>query len=359
MTPRFAQIALCTTDVPRSVQLYTEVFGFADAGGRALWGERIARMQALGDDTAFVFWWLVGRQDMLQLELFHHTTPRQRAPPTGRRTTTAGRASGSPCRTSILPWSGSPLSGSSCSRSLLHTTACGEPASATPTSASSSRCWRRARPRRAGSGRGSTTSSPLSSTRRSRCPTSPWRGASSSRRSASPRSRKPSSTRRSSRHSGASGRDPGELRGPRRRRVPRGRLLQRARRAALPDDHLLSDRGFMNTALGYREPEAVAATHEKVIANGYRDNFQVPRARAAPISTTTRATPSSSCSSHASSILISGSHHSRSSARRLPGRSPRSARQDQHAPVVGAQRGTQLPRRGPPPCRTGRRSHLR
>jgi catechol 2,3-dioxygenase-like lactoylglutathione lyase family enzyme len=35
-------------------------------------------MQALGDDTAFVFWWLVGRQDMLQLELFHHTTPRQR-----------------------------------------------------------------------------------------------------------------------------------------------------------------------------------------------------------------------------------------------------------------------------------------
>ena len=45
----------------------------------------------------------------------------------------------------------------------------------------------------------------------------------------------------------------------------------------LPDDHLLSDRGFMNTALGYREPEAVAATHEKVIANGYHDNFRVPR----------------------------------------------------------------------------------
>jgi catechol 2,3-dioxygenase-like lactoylglutathione lyase family enzyme len=39
----------------------------------------VAQIQALGDDCAFVLWWLVGRQDLVQLEFFHHTTPRQRA----------------------------------------------------------------------------------------------------------------------------------------------------------------------------------------------------------------------------------------------------------------------------------------
>lgn len=79
--PQLAQIALCTSDIPRSVQLYSEVFGFAEAGGRSLWGPRVARIQATGDDGAFVLWWLVGRQDLVQLELFHHTTPAQRPLP--------------------------------------------------------------------------------------------------------------------------------------------------------------------------------------------------------------------------------------------------------------------------------------
>ena len=43
-----------------------------------LWGERIAQIQELGDDSAFTISWLVGRQDMVQLELFHHTVPPQR-----------------------------------------------------------------------------------------------------------------------------------------------------------------------------------------------------------------------------------------------------------------------------------------
>ena len=76
--PQLAQIALCTSDIPRSVQLYSEVFGFAEAGGRSLWGPRVAKIQDLGDDGAFVLWWLVGRQDFVQIELFHHTTPPQR-----------------------------------------------------------------------------------------------------------------------------------------------------------------------------------------------------------------------------------------------------------------------------------------
>jgi catechol 2,3-dioxygenase-like lactoylglutathione lyase family enzyme len=79
MSTQLAQIALCTTDVPRSVQLYTEAFGFAEAGGKVLWGQRVGQIQGLGDDAAFTLWWLVGRQDLVQLEFFHHTTPPQRA----------------------------------------------------------------------------------------------------------------------------------------------------------------------------------------------------------------------------------------------------------------------------------------
>jgi catechol 2,3-dioxygenase-like lactoylglutathione lyase family enzyme len=79
MAAQLAQIALCTTDMPRSVQLYSEAFGFAEAGGKVLWGPRVAHIQGLGDDAAFTLWWLVGRQDLVQLELFHHTTPEQRA----------------------------------------------------------------------------------------------------------------------------------------------------------------------------------------------------------------------------------------------------------------------------------------
>jgi hypothetical protein len=33
----------------------------------------------------------------------------------------------------------------------------------------------------------------------------------------------------------------------------------------------------MNVALGYREPEAVAETHARLMANGYRDNSRLPR----------------------------------------------------------------------------------
>ena len=88
--PQLAQIALCSTDLPRSVQLYTEVFGFAEAGARTLWGERVARIQALGDDAAFVLWWLVGRQDLVQLEFFAHTTPSQQPLPSDWRPSDLG-----------------------------------------------------------------------------------------------------------------------------------------------------------------------------------------------------------------------------------------------------------------------------
>lgn len=76
---------MCSASLPRSVQLYTEAFGFADAGGMVLWGERVARIQGLGDDTAGTVWWLVGRQDFVQLEFFNHVEPAQRPFPAERR----------------------------------------------------------------------------------------------------------------------------------------------------------------------------------------------------------------------------------------------------------------------------------
>jgi catechol 2,3-dioxygenase-like lactoylglutathione lyase family enzyme len=95
-SPQLAQIALCTSDLPRSVQLYSEVFGFAEAGGKALWGERVAKIQGTGADGAFVLWWLVGRQDLVQLELFHHTTPKPRSGSASRCPTSRRRSTASP-----------------------------------------------------------------------------------------------------------------------------------------------------------------------------------------------------------------------------------------------------------------------
>ncbi|MBN9622006.1 MAG: VOC family protein [Actinobacteria bacterium] len=71
-------MALCTSNLPRSVQLYSEALGFRDAGGGAFFGELLGCIQQLGDDAAAVLWWLVGGQERFQIELFAHTDPPQR-----------------------------------------------------------------------------------------------------------------------------------------------------------------------------------------------------------------------------------------------------------------------------------------
>lgn len=75
------QVALCTADMPRSIRTFVEVLGFDSAGGRPRWGAHGGRLQELpsGDQTAAMIWWLIGRQEFGgQIELFHHTGPRQR-----------------------------------------------------------------------------------------------------------------------------------------------------------------------------------------------------------------------------------------------------------------------------------------
>ncbi|WP_187369093.1 VOC family protein [Baekduia soli] len=84
--PQVVQLALCTSDPIATVRRYTEALGFADAGGNLFWGERISVLQDLDEpDAACLVWWLVGRQDFVQLELFQHSRPPQRPQDPGRR----------------------------------------------------------------------------------------------------------------------------------------------------------------------------------------------------------------------------------------------------------------------------------
>jgi hypothetical protein len=77
---RLVQVAVSTCDMSASLRLYSELFGFANAGGSAAWGSVLA-MQNLPDDAHCVVWWMVGATPLLQLELFHHGAPEQRRLP--------------------------------------------------------------------------------------------------------------------------------------------------------------------------------------------------------------------------------------------------------------------------------------
>lgn len=75
-----AQVALCTADMPGTARTFIEVLGFTNAGGKPRWGADAAQIQELptGDDTRTMMWWLVGRPEFVQIELFQHTVPAQR-----------------------------------------------------------------------------------------------------------------------------------------------------------------------------------------------------------------------------------------------------------------------------------------
>lgn len=71
---RFTQVGLNSSDIAGSLRFYSEVFGFSNAGGQTLWGE-IMRLQGLDPSTRTLMWWMVGRQRLVQLELFFHGNP--------------------------------------------------------------------------------------------------------------------------------------------------------------------------------------------------------------------------------------------------------------------------------------------
>jgi catechol 2,3-dioxygenase-like lactoylglutathione lyase family enzyme len=77
--PRLSQIAMCTPDLPGSLELFTDVLGLADAGGTPVWGERLAAVQELQvAHASCLVWWVVGCGELVQVELFQHSVPRGR-----------------------------------------------------------------------------------------------------------------------------------------------------------------------------------------------------------------------------------------------------------------------------------------
>jgi catechol 2,3-dioxygenase-like lactoylglutathione lyase family enzyme len=77
---KMMQVALNVSDLPGSLRLFSEVFGFANAGAQAGWGEMM-RIQGFEPSARMLVWWMVGRQQGMQLEIFTHLEPAQRPLP--------------------------------------------------------------------------------------------------------------------------------------------------------------------------------------------------------------------------------------------------------------------------------------
>src|ERR1700744_1152730 len=74
------QIGLNTSDLAGSLRLYSEAFGFRNSGAQAVW-EKTIGIQGLSPESRAIMWWMIGADRFFQLELFHHTSPVQRALP--------------------------------------------------------------------------------------------------------------------------------------------------------------------------------------------------------------------------------------------------------------------------------------
>lgn len=74
------QFGLNTTDMAATLRLYSESFGFRNAGGQGIWGETI-KIQGLAPDSRAVMWWLLGTQPFFQFEIFQHSKPEPRLRP--------------------------------------------------------------------------------------------------------------------------------------------------------------------------------------------------------------------------------------------------------------------------------------
>lgn len=77
MSLKLIQIGMNTADMPATLELFSEAFGFKNAGSQVILGSLI-QIQGLDTSSHALMWWLVGAQPRLQLEFFHHTKPAQR-----------------------------------------------------------------------------------------------------------------------------------------------------------------------------------------------------------------------------------------------------------------------------------------
>lgn len=76
--PRIIQIVLGSDDLPFAKHLYSTVFGFAGAGERLIYSRHNGQAMGLGDWGGATVLYMVGRQELMQLEFWTHTRPPQR-----------------------------------------------------------------------------------------------------------------------------------------------------------------------------------------------------------------------------------------------------------------------------------------
>lgn len=84
-SPSIVQIVLGSDDLPFAKHLYSTVFGFAVAGERLIYSEHNGQVMGFGGWGGATVLYMVGRQELLQLEFWTHTLPPQRPLPSDWR----------------------------------------------------------------------------------------------------------------------------------------------------------------------------------------------------------------------------------------------------------------------------------
>ena len=88
--PNIIQIVLGSNNLPLCKHLYTTVFGFAGAGDRLIYSEHNGQVMGVGPWGGATILYMVGRQELMQLEFWTHATPPQRPLPTEWRPNDVG-----------------------------------------------------------------------------------------------------------------------------------------------------------------------------------------------------------------------------------------------------------------------------
>lgn len=79
--PNIIQIVLGSDDLPFAKHLYSTVFGFAGAGERLIYSRHNGEVMGFGGYGGATVQYMVGRQELMQLEFWTHTRPPQRPLP--------------------------------------------------------------------------------------------------------------------------------------------------------------------------------------------------------------------------------------------------------------------------------------
>lgn len=76
--PNIVQIVLGSDNLPFCKHLYATVFGFAAAGDRIIYSTHNGKVMGIGEWGGATVLYMVGRQELMQLEFWTHTCPPQR-----------------------------------------------------------------------------------------------------------------------------------------------------------------------------------------------------------------------------------------------------------------------------------------